>query len=131
MKTLYCDNLNCGENEDIEICEPSWEEFRKLILELDGKNKTLITFGDYDMGYYMAIGGGPSQYILYISFDDEERIVELVNQNEKSECLVELLVGGQIGKYPKNTCVNQEMVLTAAKTFFEYQTVDESLFWRE
>ncbi len=131
MKRVYCDNWEEGKDNGIEIYDPSWNEVRELILQLDNRKKTLVTFGDEDMGYYMAIGGGCGQYILYLSFEDEEQIVELVNSRETEACYVELVVGGQRGDYPKNSCINLEKVLMAAKTFFETQTPDNRLLWNE
>ena len=120
MKSVYCDNWEQGKDNGIEICNPSWDEVKNLILQLDNDKKTLVTFGDYDMGYYMAIGGGCDKYILYLSFEDEEKIFELVNSEETEECYVELVVGGQRGRYPKSSCICQSEVLIAAETFFKY-----------
>lgn len=131
MKTVYRDNWEHGQDRGCEICNPTWNEVRKLILELDNDKKTLVTFGDYDMGYYMAIGGGDGKYILYLSFDDEEKIFELINPNETEKSYVELIVGGQQGKYPKNSCISQNEVLVAAETFFNYQIPDKNLIWKE
>ncbi len=131
MKRVYCDNWEQGNDEGIEIYDPSWNEVRELILQLDNEKKTLVTFGDEDMGYYMAVGGGGDQYILYLSFDDEERIVELVNSKETKEGYAELVVGGQRGRYPENSCISQSEVLTAAETFFRFQTPDEKLIWKD
>lgn len=131
MKRVYGDCWEQGEDYGIEINDPSWEEVRDLILQLDNEKKTLVTFGDEDMEYYMAIGGGCGKYILYLSFDDEERIVELVNSKEEEECYMERIVGGQRGLYPKNSCIGQREVLIAAETFFRNRTPDESLIWKE
>ena len=131
MKSVYCDNWEQGKDNGIEICNPSWDEVKNLILQLDNDKKTLVTFGDYDMGYYMAIGGGCDKYILYLSFEDEEKIFELVNSEETEECYVELVVGGQRGRYPKSSCICQSEVLIAAETFFKYRIPDKNLTWKE
>ena len=34
-----------------------------MILSLDGWNRTLVTFGNYDEGCYKAIGGGKMENI--------------------------------------------------------------------
>lgn len=131
MKRVYCDDWKEQRDEGVEICEPTWDQVKDLILGLNGDTKTLVTFGDDDMGWYMAIGGGADQYILYLSFDDEDQIFNLVEPTQKSDCFFELVVGGQRGKYPQNTCIGQEKVLMAAKTFFETQTPDNRLSWSE
>ena len=99
-----------------------------MILSLDGWNRTLVTFGNYDEGCYMAIGGGKNgKYIAYASYDDEEKIYNLVNQTGGEKELVELVVGGQRGNFPERNCVSQDMVLSAAKKFFETQAVDPNM----
>jgi len=101
-------------------------------LSLDGWNRTSVTFGNYDEGYYMAIGGGKDgKFIAYISYDDEERIYNLANQNDTQSELVELVVGGQRGHFPANTCVSQDMILSASKIFFETQELDPKMRWEE
>lgn len=131
MKRVHCDDWSNGRNACIAIENPSWDEVKALIQDLNGDTKTLVTFGDYDAGYYMAVGGGCNQYILYLSFDDEEKILELIDPNETDESLVELVVGGQRGRFSKNMCVSQETILIVAKTFYETQIPDNSFFWRE
>lgn len=41
--------------------------------------------------------------------------------------MVELVVGGQRGNFPERNCVSQDMVLSAAKKFFETQAVDQNM----
>lgn len=131
MNSARCDDWKGREDEGVELCDPTWEQLEELILSLNGQNKTLVTFDNEDEEWYMAVGGGPSQYILYLSFEDEERIVELVDPTQPEDSYVKLTVGGQWGEYPQNTCVSQEKVLMAAKTFYETQTPDERLSWKE
>ena len=131
MKRVHCDDWRNGRDVGITIENPSWDEVKLLIQDFNGETKTLVTFGDYDEGYYMAIGGGCSQYILYLSFDDEGRILELIDPNGSDKGFVELVVGGQAGRFSENMCVSQERIIIAAKTFYETQTPDSRLYWRE
>lgn len=127
-----CDCWIAGKDNSEVIENPTWENVKNMILNLDGWNRTLVTFGNYDEGYYMAIGGGKNgEYIAYVSYDDEEKIFHLVNQNGSKKELVELVVGGQRGNFPEKICVTQNMVLSAAKRFFETQEVDLNLKWEE
>lgn len=127
-----CDCWIAGK-DDIEVIEnPTWEDVEKMISSLDGWNRTLVTFGNDDEGYYMAIGGGKDgRYITYASYNDEEELYNLVNQTGSKEELVELVVGGQRGNFPERNCVTQDMVLSAAKRFFETQEADPNMEWEE
>lgn len=127
-----CDYWITGKDNGDVIENPIWEDVEKMILSLDGWNRTLVTFGSYDEGYYMAIGGGKNgKYIVYVSYDDEEKIYNLINQTGSEKELVELVVGGQQGNFPKRNCVSQDMVLSAAKNFFETQKIDQNMEWEE
>lgn len=128
----YCDCWRGDKDVGTAIENPSWEDIEKMILSLVEKEKTLVTIGNYDDGYYMAIGGGDrGQYIAYVSYDDEERIYNLIVSSKNGKEVVELVVGGQRGKFPLKMCVTQNMVLSAAKRFFENQELDPCLEWEE
>lgn len=58
-----CDYWITGKNNGEMIENPTWKDIEKMILSLDGWNRTLVTFGNYDEGYYMAVGGGKMKHI--------------------------------------------------------------------
>ena len=127
-----CDYWITGKNNGEMIENPTWKDIEKMILSLDGWNRTLVTFGNYDEGYYMVVGGGKNEtYIAYASYDDEEKIYNLMNQTGSEKELVELVVGGQRGNFPEKNCVSLGMVLSAAKKFFETQETDQNMKWEE
>lgn len=128
----FCDGWVAGKDAGKAVESPTWEDVEEMILHLDGQSRTLVTFGNYEEGYYMAIGGGENGvFIAYVSYDDEERIYHLVNQNDGGNDLVELVVGGQRGSFPVKACVTQDMVISAAKRFFQAQTLDPNRKWEE
>ena len=132
IKEVSYDYWIRGKDNGEMIENPTWEDVEKMILSLDGWNRTLVTFGNYDEGCYMAIGGGKNgKYIAYASYDDEEKIYNLINQTGSEKELVELVVGGQRGNFPERNCVSQDMVLSAAKKFFQTQEVDQNMEWEE
>lgn len=127
-----CDCMAAGRDTGTTVEYPAWEDVEKMILSLDGWNNTLVTFGNYDEGCYMAVGGGQSgKFIAYVSYDDEERIYNLVDRDNDENRLVELVVGGQRGGYPARTCVSQGTVLSAAREFFETQGLASGMEWEE
>ena len=126
------DHWITGKDTGKAVEDPAWEEVKQMILALDGWERTLVTFGNYEEGCYMAVGGGKNgTYIAYISYDDEERLYHLTDPNGDGTGWEELVVGGQRGRFPADTCVSQKMVLRAAKRFFETQELDPDMRWEE
>ena len=127
-----CDGWVAGKDVGQVVENPTWEDVKQMILSLDGWNRTLVTFGNYDEGYYMAVGGGDNRkFIAYVSYDEEERLYNLTNQNGDKNEFVELVIGGQRGRFPADTCVSQDMVLSAAKVFFETHELAPDMKWEE
>ena len=127
-----CDGWIVGKDAGQVVENPTWEDVKQMILSLDGWNRTLVTFGNYDEGYYMAVGGGDNRkFIAYVSYDEEERVYNLTNQNGDKNEFVKLVVGGQRGRFPADTCVSQDMVLSAAKVFFETHELAPDMKWEE
>lgn len=126
-----CDSRSAGKEDRIEIENPVWEDIEAMIRSLDGESRTLVTFGNEEEGCYMAVGGGNGKYIAYISYDDGDQIHNLIQPDTHTEGWVELIVGGQRGRFPANTCVSQEMVQLAARCFFDTQEAVPSLHWAE
>jgi len=131
MTRVYRDHWDCGVDCGVEKFDPSWEEVKALILELDGDEKTLLTFGDADEdgSDYMGIGGG--RYILYLSYNDEEQVMILTDPDADPQAEVELVTGGQLGRFDARECVPLDAVLTAAETYYRSRTADERLCWSE
>lgn len=102
MIRLYVDDaIDAGGGH--EIFDPSGDEFKSFIRNLNGDTHTLVTFGDEAEDWHMTIGGGPDKAIAYISYlDDEdiEHIIELTNSAASEDEEEELVVGGQRGRYP-------------------------------
>ena len=115
------------------LCMPSWEEIANLISALDGDQRTMVTFGNESEGFYMCIAGGAdNRYIVYLSFDEEEVLYDLLNpEAENAENMVRLVTGGQEGLYPANSCVTYQMAMDAAEYFYHYQEPSPQLTWEK
>ena len=50
-----CDGWVAGKDVGQVVENPTWEDVKQMILSLDGWNRTLVTFGNYDEGYYIGI----------------------------------------------------------------------------
>lgn len=86
---------------------------------------TLETTGEA----YMAVGRRPSQYIVYLTFDNEQFHSVIEPSQLASEA--SLVVGGQAGLYRAKLCVDVETALKAAKAFAESGTLEPSLNWEQ
>lgn len=73
MIRLYVDDAtDAGGGHD--LFNPSLDEIKSFILNLNGDTHTLVIFGDEDECRHMTIGGGPDKAIAYISYLDDEDI---------------------------------------------------------
>lgn len=129
VSNLTIENWVGNKDEGSVIENPYWQQIETAILELNGKNKTLVTLGA-DEESYMSIGGGEAgKYIVNVTFDNMS-FYNLVNYS-KSEKIENLVVGGQAGSYPAKMCIDLQTVLLAAKTFVELGKLEESVTWEE
>lgn len=129
VSNLTIENWVGNKDEGSVIENPYWQQIETAILELNGKNKTLVTLGA-DEESYMSIGGGEvGKYIVNVTFDNMS-FYNLVNYS-KSEKIENLVVGGQAGSYPAKMCIDLQTVLLAAKTFVELGKLEESVTWEE
>ena len=127
---VYSDNGMGSES----IINPTFDEIKEMVLNLNGKNKTFITIGsnsgkesDY---FYMTIGGGNNGlYIAFISYKNNNEIHTLIDKTKSKTKSIEIVVDGEIAPHPECYCVNQETILRAIKTFYNEQKPDETLDW--
>ncbi|WP_373536254.1 Imm1 family immunity protein [Microcoleus sp.] len=129
VSNLSAENWVGNQDEGNLIENPTWSQIKQAIRELDGKSKTLVTFGADDE-CYMSIGGGElGKYIVNITFDNVS-FHNLVVPS-KPDAIEKLVVGGQEGNYSAKMCVNLETALLAAQTFTVSGQLQISLSWEE
>ena len=104
----------------------NWREIEAAIRELDGHRRTLVTL-ETDGETHMAIGGGASKYLVYVTFDNEN-FSYLINPTNLGDAET-LVVGGQEGIYPGKWCVDLAIAIRAAKSFAEIGSIDKSVIW--
>ena len=117
-------------NQNNEVVHPAknWQEIEKVIRELDGKHRTLVTL-ETDGEAHLAIGGGPDKFIVYLTFDNE--VFYYLCGFAKSNLEESLIVGGQEGLYPAKFCVEIDLILQVAKTFAEFGTMNQTVVWEK
>jgi hypothetical protein len=117
-----------NQNNEVVHLAQNWQEIEKVIRELDGKHRTLVTL-ETDGEAHLAIGGGPDKFIVYLTFDNE--VFYYLCGFAKSNLEETLIVGGQEGLYPAKFCVEIDLVLQVAKTFAEFGTMDQTVVWEK
>ena len=106
----------------------NWQQIQEAIEQLDGRRRTLVTL-ETGGEAHMAIGGGATQYFIYLTFDNEEfyYVVNLTGLDVEER----LIVGGQEGIYPSKFCVGKDIAMKVAKTFAELGVMDKSMTWQQ
>jgi hypothetical protein len=134
VKVLFCEDYNDIPNCGKVIDNPTWENIRDAILELNGESKsTVVLRRGYDDEYeeLMGVGGGGDQG-LYICFMGSQKPDEpewrLHDPSRVSEEPVEI-VAGELTWYPRSSCVSLNEVLKAAETYSVFGERDKTLAW--
>ena len=71
------------------------------------------------------------RFNTYITLDDKESFYSLVDNTKSRTNTIDLIIGGQLGKFEECVCVPISMVIEAAKTFYELGVMDDSLTWEQ
>jgi len=100
-----------------------------LIHSLDGLKHTQVIFTDEEDSLICIGGGNEGFYNVYITLDDNESFYDLINPNGRSDKVLQLITGGQIGDFEEDICVTLDKVLLAAKTFCIEGVVEKDLTW--
>jgi hypothetical protein len=94
------------------------------------QTQTSVFFGEPQAGTpaampYMAISGGHDKCIAYVTFDDSQ--FQSLTNPENPAGLVALAAGGERIEVAAKECVDLEIVLKAAKAYFERRELEPSL----
>ncbi|MEA5554425.1 hypothetical protein VB713_26170 [Anabaena cylindrica UHCC 0172] len=149
---LYTDNWTGNRNEENCIKNPSWQQIKTAICELDGSTKTLVSLEADDESYMMIGGGNAGKYVVTTTLDNEifysllhpvdisksHTSAQKINLSIFYQALIntnndiqKLTVGGQTGNYPAKICVNLPQCLIAAITFYESGELEPLFTWEE
>jgi hypothetical protein len=109
----------------IKTQNPSWADVEQAIRSLDAKQRSNLGL-DITEDEYMAIGGGDGVYICQV-FPEMYRLLNpAVPEHSKER--VSLVVGDVTDLWARE-CVPLQLVLKAAKRYYETGEMDESLIW--
>jgi len=113
-------------NEEV-VMNPTWEDTVRLLRKLDGEQFTLIFFEASGTDSAL-VGGGSEYFIVSITIDDN--IYTLMNDKQGNREIF-LVVGGQLGNYCDNICIEFEPMLEAIKYYYETGKLLETYTWKQ
>ena len=122
------ENWDGNQNKISVQAAKDWQQIQTAIDQLDGHRHTLVTL-ETEGEAHMAIGGGSTKYLIYLTFDNER--FYYVAQSSNLDTNESLIVGGQEGIYPSRFCVEKNTVMKAAKTFVEIGIMENSISWEQ
>ncbi|ETT51587.1 hypothetical protein C170_14380 [Paenibacillus sp. FSL H7-689] len=111
-------------NEEI-VMKPTWADSLRFLRKLDGDKFTLVFFEVTDTGSAL-VGGGPEYFVVSITID--EHIYTLMN-DKQGNSEISLVIGGQLGNYCDNICIELIPMLEVLKYFYETGKLHESHQW--
>jgi len=116
-----------GGGDSGEVIEsPSSAEIEAAVRALNQKERTLVMLYQ-SPEKHMAVGGGNGQYVAYIT-EDGRSFSKLVSSTPDTGTLC-LVVGGQVGDYPRSQCVSLDEVLRAVREFADRGFPNPELRW--
>jgi hypothetical protein len=108
----------------------SWPDIELSIRALDGDHRSVVIFGQDDPEVdFMGVGGGSDGVYRCIICTRDGREVVLIDPNQKSDELREVMVG-QKTQVSATECHPLATVLKAAETYATTGAPDASLTWR-
>lgn len=113
-------------NEEI-VMNPTWADSLRFLKKLDGDKFTLVFFEVSDTGSAL-VGGGPEYFGVSITID--EHIYTLMN-DKQGNSEISLVIGGQLGNYCDNICIELIPMLEVLKYFYETGKLHESHQWKQ
>lgn len=125
VKRVYYDDNSKSSSEEKVINYPLWDDVKRIIDMLDGKNVTQIMMDDGNEENYLCIGGGNDGLCnAYISTNDGEKIFTLVKSDSDNSVVHKLITGGQEGEFEDRICVTVDTAKSVAKEYYESGQID-------
>ena len=118
-----------GNRTDTAIATPSWLDIEAAVRALNNREPNDIHMElEGITETFLSIGGGGGKYIVSGSVGGETFPV-LIDSSLPEEPRVALLVGGQLGDYPRCCVVDIDHALRAVRSVAETGTFQEQIGW--
>jgi hypothetical protein len=100
-----------------------------VIGRMDQRRHTEASLRDGDR--HLVVGGGDGAYVVCVANQATGASVQLVEPDAAEGETVEVVAGGQLGRYPSRHVVGRQAALRAARHFAETGQRDPALRWHE
>jgi hypothetical protein len=105
---------------------PAWEEVEIALRALDGEFRTEVDL--VGAAGTFSGGGGPGGYVAIFTRSDTDESYTL-RAGLPGEDPVELVVAGQLGLFARDSVIQLETMIMAARTFFDSEKLPTSMGW--
>ena len=123
------DNWSGVRNGEIEYECKNVEQVVAAIRSLNGRNKTSVYLRGNGPQSLTVSGGNDGRYVAFVTIGVDDEFYNLVDVRRSGE-LLDVVTGGQMGKYPARECVGLETALDAACQFAIDGRMSPSLTWQ-
>jgi hypothetical protein len=124
-----CDWSNL-QKRDTEIPFPKWIQVEEAICALNNNNLNdlylIPQVGSLET--FLGVGGGAGRYLVTGSIAGNS-FPTLVDSECADNTLAPLVVGGQLGEYPRNWLISLDTALAAAHAFYNAGGFDCGVPW--
>jgi hypothetical protein len=110
--------------------DPSLELIEDVIRRMDQRRHTEVTLSGRDW-WFMQIGGGTDRYVVSIENQMSGIRYQLIDSARPDSAGVEVVTGGQLGRFPSRLITNLDNTLKAASHFADTGEPDAQLSWVE
>jgi hypothetical protein len=120
---------NDGARTDTAVDTPSWADVEAAVRALNNRNLSDIHLelaGPPEA--FLSVGGGAGRYIVSGSVDGRVFPV-LIDASLPEDPRVDLVVGGQLGDYPRCCAVDLDHALRAVRSVAETGEFQQGLGW--
>lgn len=125
---MFINELAVGSIQEQVISQPSWDAVETSIRNLDGGTCDGVALNGPNNSYMGVAGGEEGRYVVagYL-----HGFGSYICASGKEGPFKDVVVAGDYNPYPCKNVVDLEIVLKAAKAFFEQGVLAESLRWEK
>ena len=122
--------LNMTLQDATSVENPSWSHVQDVLLRMDGVSNSFVELNCNKPGSLWIAGGNERRYMVTFMMDVETQETRTLVDPSAENGVVEILIEGVASQYPARVCVGRELMLEAAKGFYDTCAIPDHLVWR-
>jgi hypothetical protein len=120
--------VRSGETE----CEcNSIEQVIAAIKRLNGRNKTSVYLHGDGQRSLTVSGGNDGRYVAFVTIGVDDEFYNLIDPTRPDSEMLDVVTGGERGKYPASQCVALDAAVNAVRQFALDGSMSRSLTWQK